>query len=138
MIFEPLDVTVNLLNDKVQFSGVLRDNTPVTIDYIPPFGDGDGYTSLELFLMSLSTCVGSAVLIVLRKMRKTITACQVTAHGIRRSEHPTGFSHITLEVTLQSPDVSEADLQRTVQMADASLCPVWGMINGNVEVTVTS
>ena len=138
MNFDPLDITVDLVNDKVQFTGALRDNAPVTVDYIPPFGDGEGYTSLELFLMSLATCVGSTVLIVLRKMRKTITGCRVSAQGIRRNEHPTGFAHIALEVTLHSPDVTESELQRSLQLAEASLCPVWGMIQGNVEVTVTT
>ncbi len=43
---EQLIVNVASLNQKVQFRGVARDNTSITIDYAPPLGDGQGYTSL--------------------------------------------------------------------------------------------
>ena len=135
MNFEPLDISIDLINDKVRFSGVLRENTPIIVDYIPPIGDGQGYTSLELFLMSLATCAGSAVLLLLRKMRKTVTGLTVQAHGIRRDQHPTCFQTIALDFTLQSPDASESDVQNVLRMSEESICPVWAMIKGNVEVT---
>ena len=137
MQFEPLAVSVDLVNDNIKFTGSLRDNPPITVDYTPPIGDGEGYTSLELFLISLATCVGSTVLLVLRKMRKTITGCQVRAHGVRREEHPTCFRTISVELTLNSLDVTESDVQNALRIAETSLCPVWAMIKNNVEVTAS-
>ena len=134
MEFAPLTFSVELISDKVRFTGALRDNAPVTVDYSAPIGDGQGYTSLELFLMSLATCMGSTVLLVLRKMRKTITGCRITASGTRRGEHPTCFEEIAVAITLHSPDVAEADVQTALRIADDSLCPVWAMIKGNVKV----
>ena len=134
MPFEPLAITVNLVNDKVQFTGSLRSQPSITVDYIPPIGDGEGYTSLELLLMSLATCAGTSVLLLLRKMHKTITAFSVTASGVRRAQHPTGFERITLDMVLHSPDVTDSDIQQALQLSEASICPVWAMIKGNVEV----
>jgi putative redox protein len=134
MTFPPLSVSMELISDKVRFTGALRDNPPVTVDYTAPIGDGLGYTSLELFLMSLGTCVGSTVLLVLRKMRKTITGCTVTAQGTRRGEHPTCFARIVVEIVLHSPDVTEHDVQQALHIGEETLCPVWAMIKGNVEV----
>ncbi|HEY3379893.1 MAG TPA: OsmC family protein [Armatimonadota bacterium] len=135
MHFDPLTVSVDLIDDKVRFAGALRANAPVTVDYTPPIGGGQGYTSLELFLYSLTTCLGTSVLLVLRKMQKTITGCHVQAHGIRREEHPTCFARIALELVLQSPDATESDVQHALRIAEDSLCPVWAMIKNNVEVS---
>ena len=70
-----LNTTVKLINNKLNFIGNAGSNDPVSIDYIAPLGDDLGYTSLELLLLSLSSCVGSAVLTFLRRMGRTISAC---------------------------------------------------------------
>lgn len=76
-----LNSSIKLVNDKLHFVGIVGDKDPVSIDYIPPLGDDLGYTSLELLLLSLSSCLGSAVLTFLRKMKKTITNCEIKASG---------------------------------------------------------
>ena len=38
--------SIELINDKLNFNGGVEGNQPVLIDYIPPHGDGNGYTSL--------------------------------------------------------------------------------------------
>ncbi|HVN58134.1 MAG TPA: OsmC family protein [Bacteroidales bacterium] len=129
-----LNASVRLINDRLHFSGHAGDNTPVSIDYISPLGDDLGYTSLELLLLSLSSCVGSAVLTFLRKMNKTITSCEIRARGIRHEEHPTGFSQINLELAIGSPDITDEDVSRVIKMAEDKYCPVYSMIRGNCEI----
>jgi putative redox protein len=131
-----LTTTVKLVNDKLNFEGIVEGNPPVSIDYIPPLGDNLGYTSLELFLISLSTCLGSAVLVFLRKMQKTISVFEISAKGYRNDEHPTGFSTILIEIRLKSPNVIDADLEKVMALAEAKYCPVWSMIKGNVTLSV--
>ncbi len=131
---QPLSVAVELLNEKVQFSGRAGDNHPVKVDYYPPLGDGQGYTSLELLLISLATCVGTGVLTLLRKMRKDIQTFGIKASGVRRETHPTSFETITLEIDLRSRDVTGDDLDKVLKLAEESICPVWAMIKGNVQV----
>ncbi len=131
-----LTASVRLINDKLHFTGSVDGNAPVSIDYIPPLGDGMGYTSLELLLLSFSTCLGSAVLTFLRRMQKPIDGFEISSHGFRNEEHPTGFKTIQLEIHLKSPDVLEADLKKVVAMAEEKYCPVWAMIKGNVEVKI--
>ncbi|HEX2967595.1 MAG TPA: OsmC family protein, partial [Bacteroidales bacterium] len=126
-----LTASIKLINDKVRFTGEVEGNPPVSIDYIPPVGDNLGYTSLELLLLSLSSCIGSAVLIFLRKMNKTILNCEIHSKGIRKQEHPTGFKSILVEFNLTSPDVTEEDFTKVLMMAEDKYCPVWSMIKGN-------
>ena len=130
------EVAVRLINQKVKFSGVSSANPerPVTFDYKPPIGDGEGYNGLELLLMSLSGCSATAIVYLLRKMGKTISGLEVNAKGIRRDQPPIKFEKIFLEFILNSKDTKDADIQKAIQLAEQSVCPVWQMIKNNVEV----
>ena len=131
-----LTVSLNLINNKLNFVGTTGSNDPISIDYTPPLGDNLGYTSLELFLLSFSSCVGSAVLVLLRKMGKTISGFEISASGIRKEQHPTCFSIITLDMILKSSNTVDAEFEKVIGLADEKLCPVWAMVKGNVEVTI--
>ena len=132
-----LHATLVLVNDRLHFSGAVGTNAPISIDYIPPLGDDLGYTSLELLLLSLSSCLGSAALTFLRRMKKNISGFAVHSRGVRREEHPTAFKTIFLELTVESGDVTAADLDKVIALAEEKYCPVWAMVKGNVEIVVT-
>jgi putative redox protein len=126
--------SITLVNNKLQFKGEVTGNSPVMIDYVPPLGDNLGYTSLELLLLSLSSCVGSAFLVVLRKMQKTITHFDIAAVGVRREENPTGFKSIALEINLQSDNITTEEMAKVLGVIEG-ICPVLSMVKGNVEIT---
>ena len=130
------EVAVRLINQKVKFSGVSSANPerPITFDYKPPIGDGEGYNGLELLLMSLSGCSATAIVYLLRKMGKTISGLEVNAKGIRREQPPIKFEKILLEFILNSKDTKDADIRKAIQLAEQSVCAVWQMIKNNVEV----
>jgi putative redox protein len=131
-----LNSSLRLVNDKLHFMASTGTNEPISIDYTPPLGDDLGYTSLELLLLSLSSCVGSSVLTFLRKMKKSITGCEIHCRGIRREEHPTCFSIIYMTIDLNSPDTSESDFKKVLELSEERYCPVWAMLKGNVEIKV--
>lgn len=131
-----LITSINLLNDKLHFEGSVDGNHPISIDYIPPLGENLGYTSLELFLLSLSSCLGSSVLILLRRMKKTISAFEIISSGIRKEEHPTGFKAIKLKLIVKSQDITAEDLDNVINLSKGTFCPVWSMIKENVDITV--
>lgn len=129
-----LNTEIKLVNNKLRFTGTVGDNEPITIDYIAPLGDDQGYTSLELLLLSLSSCLGSAMLTFLRKMNKTITGFEIQSKGLRKEEHPTGLKNIYLEINLTSPDVTDEDVKKVIGLAEDKYCPVWSMLKGNTTV----
>jgi putative redox protein len=132
-----LHAGVKLVNDKLKFDGLVDKNEPVSIDYIAPLGDDSGYTSLELLLLSLSSCIGSAVLTFLRKMKRTISGCEIKAVGFRHETHPTGFRKITVAIEICSADVMEADMIKVIKLSEETYCPVWSMLKGNVEIEIS-
>ena len=130
------EVTIRLKNQKVQFVGVSKSHPDHSIifDYKPPIGDGQGYNGLELLLMSLAGCSATAIVYLLRKMGKTVSGLEVNAKGIRREQPPIKFEKIFLEFILDSKDTKDADIQKAIQLAEQSVCPVWQMVKNNVEV----
>ena len=132
-----LNTSIVLVNDKLQFKGTVDNNDPISIDYVPPLGDNLGYTSLELLLLSLSSCIGSSILTLLRKKRKNIEGLEMHCKGIRKSEHPTCFETIFVKINLKSPDSTEEDLEKIMKLSEATYCPVWAMMKGNVDIVVS-
>ena len=131
---EPLEISVRLTNQKVQFSAVAKSNPAITVDYVPPLGDGQGYMPLELLLISLAACSGATVVTLLRKMKKTLSGLEIKAKGLRRDQHPTSFQQIFLAIIVKSKDTRDSDLQKAIQLSEESYCPVWAMLKNNVEV----
>ncbi len=131
---EQLEISLNLINQKVQFSAGSRQQPAITIDYKPPIGDGQGYMPLELLLMSLASCSGSTIITLLRKMKKSVSSFEVRAQGVRRGQHPTAFEKIFLHFTLNSADAQDRDMMDAIRLSEESYCPVWAMLKNNVEV----
>jgi putative redox protein len=134
IVSEQLEAAVTLINDKIQFSGVVRDNPAIIFDCHPPRGDGQGFTGLEVLLLSLAGCSAATVAYLLRSMKKSIAGLQVQAKGVRRDTHPTSLKTITLKFILQSPDAKNSDMLKAIRPAEETYCPVWAMIKNNVEV----
>ncbi len=75
-----------------------------------------------------------ALSVLLQKTGKKIEALKINAQGVRREQHPTSFESITLDVRIKSPGITAEDVKKAADISEASVCPVWAMIKGNVEV----
>ncbi len=130
-----LEVTVQSTNQRLGYTTSLRSLPPITIDYILPLGDGQGYLPLEMLLMSLGACSSGTIGLLLRKMGKTVAGIKVDVTGARREQHPTSFQKIHLAFTVTSADTKDADVEKSIKLAEESVCPVWAMVKGNTEIT---
>lgn len=128
-----LNASLNLVNDRLLFEGYVDGNNPIAIDYIPPFGDNLGYTSLELMLLSLSSCVGTALLVFLRRQGKIIEGFSINSDGTRRQTHPTAFDEIHLHINIKSSNLTSEEFEKTLLLVE-SACPVWYMIKESSRV----
>jgi len=131
-----LAVSIDLLNDKHHFEGNVRGNEPISIDYYSPIGDNLGYTSLELFLLSLSSCCGSETLIILRRMNKTIIGFDVITTGIRQESEPAGFKSISMVINLKSRDTSQEEMNNILMKVRNNYSFVVSMLNEQVELDI--
>jgi len=130
-----LEISLKSIDDKVKYSAASRANPEVVVDYFPPYGTGEGYTSLELLLVSFASCVSSTLSIILKgQMQRKITSISAKTKGYVKDEHPKALSKIELELHIESNDAQEADVEKTLAALESKLCPVWSMIKGNVEI----
>lgn len=131
-----LDVNLKLIDGKVKFCANSRNNPDLVIDYFPPVGSGNGYTSQELLLISFASCLSTTVITLLRyNMKKEVSDIKVNATGIVRETHPRALSNIEVEFIITSKDLDVSDMQRALDAAEEKLCPLWHLLKGNVDIT---
>lgn len=131
---DTMAVKIHLTNQKLRFLATAPEKPEIITDYVPPYGDDDGYYPLEVFLISFGTCAGGTILTLLRKFGRSIDNFEIYIRGESRDEHPKSFSSIQMEISVTSPDATEDDIQKATRMSEEKFCPVWAMIRGNVEV----
>jgi uncharacterized OsmC-like protein len=119
----------------VHFEGLVEGNSPISIDYIPPFGDNLGYTSLELMLLSLSSCIGTALLVMLGRQGKIIQHFTINSEGTRRQTHPSSLEEVHLNVEIKVADLTNEEMEKTISMIKGA-CPVWDMIKERTSVII--
>ena len=134
MGIEMMEAKIRLTNQKLRFSAAAPEKPEIVTDYVPPYGDDEGYYPLEVFLISFGTCAGGTILTFLRKFGRNIEEFEINLQGESRMEHPKSFSTIHMEISVTSPDATEEDIQKAARMSEEKFCPVWAMIRGNVEV----
>lgn len=133
-----LCATMELANEKVRFRAAVEGQDPISVDYVPPLGDGQGYTSLELLLISMGSCLGTGIkAIVEGRMKKPIRALSVRASGTRREAHPTSFESVRLALALDAPGLGPAELEGAIKAAEGTICPVLAMVKGNTELAIS-
>ena len=129
-----LNVEMKLIDRGLKFQTKAGNHPEIITDYIPPLGNNEGYMPLELFLISFGTCVSGVMLPVLRKMQKDIEAYSMNAKGIRKTEHPSGFSKIILEIFVKSKNTTTEDMEKVLKMAETKYCPIWSMLKNDIEI----
>jgi len=130
-----LTTSLKLINDRLHFEGEVEGNSPISIDYIPPFGDNLGYTSLELMMMSLSSCLASALLVLLRRQGKNIESFSIKSEGTRSQIHPTALEEVHLYININSDNLETGEIEKVISMSE-SICPVWHMIKDKTRVII--
>ncbi len=133
-----LKVSVGDLQGKMRLRGLGHDNQSVAIDYTPPMGDGDGFTSLELLLISLASCSSHSIQYVLGTMNHAIANIRADATGHRRmDQHPTVLTSIELAYEITCPGLADETAKKAVEVAEEKYCPVWAMLKKSVEISWT-
>ena len=131
-----LSANITLINEKLKFECRVENRPAVVVDYVPPAGDGEGITSLELLLMSLATCYGSALKVILSgPMKCRVRALQITAEGERAQTHPTVFQTITLHVNLSAEGIEDGAVELLTTQAER-ICPMYVMLKDSVPITL--
>lgn len=83
-----------------------------------------GQSPMEMVLSALCSCVAVEVAEMIQKKRKILEDLTIEAVGIRKDDHPRGFTNITLKFILESPDAKDEDLEKVTKLALEKYCSV--------------
>ncbi len=134
---DSLFVKLKSVNDKTMLEGSARENKPFNIDYFPPIGDGNGYTSLELVMFALGSCLSTTLITLLRyRMKKTVKSIDTEMTGCAGDEHPKKLDVINISFLIKAEDLTEAEVNKALKASEEGICPVWAMLKGNVTINV--
>jgi len=127
---------VSIKDKKLKFTEVSGGHAVVTLDYIPPYGDGSGFMPMQLYLVSLAASLGSTLRHLAGEHGKTIIDIGVDVRGTRRDHTPTGFGAIDFDIHVKSPDIDEETLKTLGTLAGSKYCPLTTMLKDDVAVTM--
>ena len=132
-----LEISTELINDKVKFECRAAGKNPVIVDYVPPVGSGEGFTSLELLLASLSTCLGTTVKILAEKqLNRKIDNIFIITKGSRRSTHPTYVENISIDMEITCENLDPESAGRIIEYGKKAICPVINMLSDKVAIDI--
>ena len=135
---EPAELRVKVggLSGKMRLTGSVRGLHRVSIDYSPPLGEGDGFTSLELLMTSLCSCSGQTLLYLLSKEGIRVDNIEIEATGQRRIDsHPTILTAIDLHYRFFAKALAKEVVEKAITEAEKKLCPVWAMLRESTKIT---
>jgi len=131
----PVEITLNLVDDKVKFQGISKTNpeTPIIFDYLPPLGTGEGFAGIEMMTMSFAGCVSTAIVGLMKRRGKTLHSYSMEIQGIKH-EDPLFLESIKFTAIVGAKDVNQEELDEVLALAE-KISPAWIAIRGNVEVS---
>ena len=83
-------------------------------------GEG-GISPMKLLLLSVAGCTAYDVVMILQKMRESITRLEVEISGERREEHPRIYRKVHIHYRIHG-DVSEEKAKRAIELSQDRYC----------------
>jgi putative redox protein len=106
-----------------QYQAVNENGNTVSIDMLPK-EQKQHQSPMELLLSALVACAAVDLVSMIKKRRKTLVDLKGQAVGQRREEHPRGYTQIHLKYFIYSPDLTDEEAARLVELACTKYCSV--------------
>ncbi len=95
---------------------------------------GPGPPPTETVQAAVAVCTGIDIVMILGKMRKTLSALRVEVEAVRREEEPRIYTDLTLVYHVDGPELDEASVRRAVALSEEKYCSVSAMLRPTVRL----
>lgn len=113
------------------FVGGVPGGPAVTMD-----GDGGmGPSPVVTLLLSAASCSGSDVVLILEKMRATLSAFRIEVTGTRRTEDPRRLTALHLTYHVAGTDLDETKVRRAIDLSIDKYCSVIHSLAPDIALT---
>lgn len=108
----------------------------LVMDGAPEFGGRNiGMRPMELLLIGMGGCTEFDVLLILRKARQEVTACEVRLEAERAETDPKVFTRIHAHFIVSGHNLSEKRVARAIQLSAEKYCSASLMLGATAEIT---
>lgn len=122
-----MKIQLNYKGDQ-EFSSVNDNGNEVEID-MRSKEKKEHQSPTELLLSALAACASVDMISMIKKRRKTFVDLKAEVNGTRREEHPRAFTDIHAKFIITSPDLTDQEAERIVQLAATKYCSVAGSVS---------
>ena len=98
--------------------------------------DGQGFKPPMLLLVSLVTCAGIDVVLILEKKRKKITSIEASVTKYNEPEPPWCITRIEVEWVIKGPNMTQKAASDAVYLSEEKYCSVYASLSAEVVSTV--
>jgi putative redox protein len=89
----------------------------------------------DLLVLSLVSCSGYDVVMILKRQRQDLTGLYITADAEQASEPPYAFTHIHLHYKVTGQDLDAGKVERAIALSEEKYCSVAATIRGVTKLT---
>ena len=126
------------LQQEVRFEASTETGATVIIDRGPESdGSSQSFRPMELMLLGLGGCMAFDVLMILQRMRKTVTSYRLNIEAERADTPPRVYTEVRLEHLFQGEGLTEAAIQRALNLAETSYCSAHAMFAKTARISNT-
>lgn len=90
---------------------------------------------MEMVLLGTGGCTAYDVVLILRRGRHQVTACEVRLEAERAEEDPKVFTRIVMKFTVSGKALSRDAVLRAVQLSHEKYCSATAMLIKTAEIT---
>jgi len=90
---------------------------------------------MHQLLLAIASCSGSDVVLILEKMRITLTEFGIDVEGVRRIDDPKRLTAVKLSYRLTGEGLDEAKARRAIDLSIERYCSVIHSLNPDIPIS---
>ena len=107
----------------VCFMGETDSGHAVVMDGAPDIGGRNlGPRPMEMLLLGAGGCTSVDVMMILKKSRQDVTACEVVLEADRAEDHPKVFTRINMHFIVRGRKLKPETVERAIQLSAEKYC----------------
>ncbi len=124
-----------VLNDEngIDFFAKGDSGHQITIGFSKDVGGKDnGPSPMELLLHGAAGCTAIDILLILKKMKATVSDFKIAINGERADTHPRRFEKIKMEYIIKGQGLTEKNVKRAIELSQDKYCSATNSLNAEI------
>lgn len=117
------------------FVGESGSGHAVVMDGAPDAGGRNiGVRPMEMMLLGLGGCTAFDIVMILERMRETVTGLDIALEAERASEDPKVFTHVKMIYKVKGRGLKPANVERAVSLSAEKYCSASAMFEKTAKI----